>query len=420
MSEALQIIEIEPLVAQIKALVPLFEKSLKAEAQLKMVHDDLLERLEVWDGQPDEEIAECMEEATKILSLSKKAYESWNAQRAAVTEPLDELKKQLMVPEKRVAPDGKTDNYYTKIREALAKAENIKIARVKREEAKAQAEKEKAIAKVDLQTQIKKNLAQMVIDRVVYLEEWSQKEFNSATVENFDAVAAKYQAIKPSLKQELYDKCFNTVIANAKLSTEEVNAVKEELKQVETFAKWEEGIIQGAMPILNGWRARIDQLKQEKIAIAQADGDKKKQLEEAKAKRDAEALVESQKLAEAAKQQSDQAIAQDAELNKMEAQFQEQAVVQTLEATGPKKKILRFTDDKLMVKALATIIYHCFIHPKFPGAYKLDKSKKRVQEDGFDVYADQIDWWVKFFVSNCDAAIEGTKIEEVAKIIVRK
>jgi hypothetical protein len=420
MSEAIQIIEIEPLVAQIKALAPIFEKSLKAEAQLKEQHDYLQELLEEWDGQANEEITEALNNATVLLGHSKSAYEKWNALREAVTKPLDELKKQLMVPEKRVAPDGKTDNYYTKIRETLAKAENIKIARVKREEAKAEAEKEKAIAKVDLQTQIKKNLSQMVIDRVVFLEEWSQKHFDAATVDNFDEVAAKYQAIKPALKQDLYDKCFNTVIANAKLSTEEVNAVKNDLKQIEPFTKWEEAIIQGAMPVLNAWRARIDQLKQEKIAIAQADGDKKKQLEDAKAKRDAEALAESQKLAEAAKQQSDQAIAQDAELNKMEAQFQEQAVVQTLETTGPKKRILRFTDDKLMVKALATIMYHCFIHPKFPGAYRLDKNKKRVQEDGFDVYADQIDWWVKFFVANCDAVVEGTKIQQVAKVIIRK
>lgn len=420
MSSELQIIPLEPLVEQIRAFAPYLEKSLKAEEYLKAANAELNSLLEEWDGTPSEDIDQAVEEAMASLTLSKNAYDKWQAMREAITKPLDELKKQLMVPEKRVAYDGKTDNHYTAIKQTLARVENIKLARVKRQEQAAQLQKEKDIAKVDVQTQIKKNLAQMVIDRVVYLEEWSQKFFNDATVENFDEQAEKYQGMKPSLKPELWQKCYESVVASAKLSSDEVKAVKEALMEDESFEKYNEAIIQGSMPILNGWRARIDQLKQEKIALANAKGAEKTRLEEEKRKRDEEALQVQQQQAEEAKQQANTNIQQEAEMSKMESEFTQQAVVQSLEPTGPKKKILRFTDDKVIAKSLATVMYHCLLSPKFGGIYKKDKNKAIVMEDDMPAYVDQVDWWTKFFAANCDAAIPGTELKEVAKIIVKK
>ena len=358
-----------------------------------------------------------------LLVKVKGSYDRWSKYRKDITGPLDEIKEFLMQYEKRVAYDGKTANEYTRLRNLVQTFKQAELDKKRAEEALAAKKREKEDYKVQLETQVKKNLAEMVISRVVEVDDSSRKFFDATTVENFDEEARKYMGFKPILKQDRYDQCFQVAYDKSKLSEEEFGEwVNTHMKVIEAFDKWKDLVVEGITPILNDWRAKIPELKAEKVRISQVkDEAERKRMEDEAKKREQDESDRKKEEFKNLQAEANKQIDEEADINKMHNAFQQQAVTQELGHTGPVKYVLRFTDDKLIVKALANIIYHCFLSPKFQGIYKLDKQKQRVKnEQGELVYVDQIQWWLDFFMSHCDAKIPGTEVKEVAKVIVRK
>jgi hypothetical protein len=209
----------------------------------------------------------------------------------------------------------------------------------------------------------------------------------------------------------------------AKLSEAEFeDFITNHMKFIEDYEKWKELVIDGVTPVLNDWRAKIPDLKAEKLRIAAIKDEEQRKKSELESQKRAQEEADRKKAEfEKAKADANKQIEEEADMNRMHNAFQQQATTQELGHVGPVKYVLRFTDDKQVGKPLFNVMYHCFLSPKFPGIYKLDKSKNPVvNEQGQKVYIDAIQYWMDFFVANCDAQVPGTEVKEVAKVIVRK
>lgn len=405
------LIQIEPLVQQITTFL----------TEVSSPEGKITKAVAYMRGIDKVENEDDVEYANEVLGKVKTIYDHYAEKRMAITSQTDELKKNLMSFEKLVSPDGKTDNEYTRVRNLIQSYKQAELERVRAEEEKARRQRERDDMKVRLQAQWKKNLVDMTLSRVVEVDEGAAKHFAAATVENFDELAKKFKGFKPLLKPERFQQCFVEPFESGKITPEEFEAWKKEFQVTETYEHWSALVIDGITPVLNQWNARIPELKAEKIRIAQAQGEERERLE--KEARDREAAEKTRKDTEFAKlkQQAQDDIQLETDQGLMHNAFKEQGVNQQIDSIGPLAKELRFTDTTQVPKALANIIYHCFLNPKFPGIYKLDKSKKPVvDESGVKQYTDQIDWWLRFFMANCDAAIPGTEVKEKAKVIVKR
>lgn len=404
-----QLIKIEPLIQQIQAFVP------EADTKTQKAVDVMAEVVEINDLE-DREYAE------ELLGRVKASYDKFSALRKSITEPIDKLKEELMVFEKRVSYDGKQDNHYTRIRKLIQGFDQAELNRKRKIEEEAEKRRKVEDSKIDIERQCKKNLAQMLIDRVVDTDEGSKKYFDAATLEDFDAKADQFRRFKPVLKQEIYNKCFEVLFDMSLFTQEDFTNHINSVKTIEPYEKWRDAVIESIAPVLNDWMAKIPDLKQEKIALANAkDEEARQKLQEEQNRKSEEEQnrksLEIQKLKDNANQQIDD----QAEIDKTHNAFQQQGSVQDAGPKGPVKKVLVFTDDQMVPKALANIMYHCFLSPKFPGIYKLDKAKKPVENEfGDKELNEHISWFVEFFLKNCNAVVAGTKIKEQAKVIIRK
>ena len=168
----------------------------------------------------------------------------------------------------------------------------------------------------------------------------------------------------------------------------------------EPFEKWQEEIIKSATPIVNAWRAKIPQLKEDLIKLKNAkDDDERKRLaaeQQAKAEEEAKrrnSEIQEQHLS------TGMAIDSRAELDKLSNSFVEQAANQQMGSTGPTELVLKFVDPKLTPKALTTIIIQCLASPKFPGVQKRDKKTEKLVFDphGNPEYIPAVQCRIDFF-----------------------
>jgi hypothetical protein len=320
-----------------------------------------------------------------------------------------------------IAPfDYKSDknNEYNRLRGLLVAFKQKELDKKKAVEVAAAKKKEQDNKLVDLKTSILKALNNMVTEKIRKAESGSADYFAATKLDTFDKRAEDYMKWKPKLSQEDWEACF-IVPTEARVEADWIN----ELMQAEPFDKWNELVISGATPIINAWRAKIPELKQQLIELKKVDDDKeaREKLElEQKRKAQAEALRRQQSIDDNAKK-AFQEIDTKAGLDKMENSFVEQATVQQVSDAGPVKLALKFDDPKKALKAFTTILYHCFSHPDFKGIIKTDaKGIQKVDEEGNPIYIDQIQFFVNFFLQKCDADIEGTTVYEKAKIIIKK
>lgn len=397
--------------------------SAKAVARLKQQYDAIVAKTNEYDGSDSPEIDQLVADVSETLSAAKNAYDLWNKWRVELTAPMDEFKKQAMEYEKAVAYDGKTDNYYTKIRQEIVKIENKKIAKKRVDEETARKKKELENYKVDLTTNVKRNFANLLITRITEVNKGSKDYFDASTLETFDERAETFKAMKPKLKQEHYDSCLLPVKNDTKLTSEEKKELLEKIVVEETYDKWNLAVSEAILPTINEWRAKIPMLKQQLVDLANAKSEEdRKKLEAEQAQKAAD--EQARKDAEIAQQTQAAQLQIDtqAQMDKMNNEFVEQATVQSLTDTAPVKYQYVLKDPKLMVKGLMNAIYHTLSSPKFKGIYKMDKSGKKVIDPatGQPTLIPEIDYWFKFAAENCDVELEGMELVEIAKVTIKK
>lgn len=408
MSENLPEIKIESIVELAKEYLPKMESgSAKAVAAMQKI-----------TAIADEEDYESV---NNLLVRVRDAYAKINAYRTEITGPLDQLKKKFMEYEKPLS-DKETSSEYNRLRALMTSYRNAEIEKKKKLEADAAKKKERENHLVDIGTAVLTKLNDLVLFKTKNADTASDAYFKKSTLEDWDKRAEVYCKMKPTLKPEEYNACFEVTRRFDLWNEEEWVDIINTIKKVETIEKWNVEVVAAATPVLNEWKAKIPELKENLIKLKNAsDESERKRLadeQEAKAREDKERRdkeLEQQHLDKGAD------ISAQASLEKLNNEFVQQATVQQAGDTGPVKYVMKFTDPKKTVKALSTIIYHCMAHKDFPGIVKRD-AKKKIVLDAQDrpEYIEPVQWWVKFFMDNCDADIDGTEVYEVAKLIIRK
>lgn len=368
-------------------------------------------------GSVDDE--EEREDAAEIIVIVRDAYNKMLPMRKELTGPLDELKKKLMEYERPLMDEKGSD--YTKLRGLIAAYDQKKIDEKKRIEEAAAKKKLRENHLVDIGAACLTNLNNLVLAKTKSADTQSDAYFKKATLENFDKHAEVYRQMKPNLKIEEYAKCFEVPYNKDLFTISEFADIITSIKQVETYEKWNEEVVKFATPVVNAWRAKIPELKENLIKLKNAaDETERARLQaeqQKKADEDAARLregIEQQHNAQAAQ------ITDRAELSKLNNSFVEQATTYDAGDIGPTKLVLKFVDKKTSYKALSTIIYQCMSHPKFPGFEKKVKGEIVKDAQGNPEYIEGVQFWIDFFLKNCDADIPDTRVFEVAKTIIRK
>lgn len=406
-------VEIAPLVPKIQESYP---KMLKARDRCL---EAIQEQLSIVPETPEDK-EEWIENANGILVATRNTHEAIYKLRTEITVITDKLKEFLMEPEKAIDQTGK-DNLAAQLRGLVGKLQQEELKRKQDIEAEAARKKARDDYRVEIETQMRKALKDMVISNTVATDEWATKFWADTTLENFEARRKTFLGVIPKMKKETYDKCFVVLIDKSKITDEELTASITHLQETETFDKWNALTIDGITPILNDWRAKIDEIKRQKTELAEANETEKLRLSLEQKRKDDEDALRKKKEFEQLQKNSDQALQTELEVNKMSNAFVEQVTVQGMGAKGPLKKTLKFTDPALTMKALANIIYHVMAHPEFKGIQKRNaKGELVVDDQNRPEYIDEVQKWINFFLSKCDAKIEGTKVYEDTKVIVRQ
>lgn len=350
-----------------------------------------------------------LEGVESLIVDTREAYKKMVTLRKEMTAPLDAIKDRLMEYERPLSDDKGSE--YTRVRGLVGAYNQKKIDDKKRIEADAAKKKLRENHLVDVGTAILQKLNDLLLTKTKEAESKSKAYFDATKLEEFDARAEQYRKMKPSLKVEDYAACFTVPYNNSLLSVDDYTTLVAELKKEESYEKWNEEVVKTSTPIVNAWRAKIPELKENLIKLKNAASDAERDRLAAEQKRKAEeeetrrrAELEQQNLAKSMELQSQ------ANLSKLENSFVEQATVQQSGDTGPVKLVLKFTDEMKILKPLTEIIYHCLASPKFEGIHKKDKSG----------YIPAVQFWIDFFLKNCDADIAGTTVTEEAKVIIRK
>ncbi len=420
-------VPIEPIVALIQEKVPRMKKARDgAVAAMTEFHNRFNELFLKYQQDP-EGLKDTMDgmvaEANTLLVKIKATYDGVYGMRKSISDTTDKIKEFLMEYEKPLSYDAKADTLYNHIRTTIQKFKQTELDIKKKAEEAAAKKREIENYKVDLVTAMKKNLLDMLAEKVERANTNTRGYFEKKTLEEFDEAARVFAGMKVKVKQEDYEKCFAVFYDNTKITPDVYAKLINQTRLEESYDKWNEKIIVAVTPILNEWRAKIPEIKRQKTELAKANDDERVQLEAENA-RQAAAEDERRKMEASRIQQAEtNAIDQQAEVNRMSNNFVEQASNQELADTGPSKKVLKFSNKKEeQGQAFLSICYHVMMSNKFPGLFKLNKDGSFILDKNDEKqYASMIEPWIKFFEMNCkDRVVEGASWVEEAKVIIRK
>lgn len=416
--------------------VPAIIPAQELKEKLPVLLENNLPKLIKWHTKADaalDEIVSCdsedeYEEHIATLAAVRDVYKAVNEKRTEITEVTDKLKNILMEYERPFNPAADKSKYNEK-RKIVEAFKQREFDRIQKEKEAAAKKKEAENLKIDIKARIQQALADNVSSTAKAADEYAKTFFAALTVDNFDANAEQFKRQKPKLKKETYEKCFecpNDLLEKAKqyLAAGEFTTLTQELQQEETYDKWNAEIEKICAPILNEWRAKIPDLKKDLIELAELQKKNAEAAAELKRKQQEESDRQAKERQEQRDKQAEEQkakIQEDASLGKMANEFVAQNAVQNMTDEGKTKLVLKFTKPETTPKALMEILYNCLSHPDFPGIQKRDVKKKLMVDDkGRPVYIDAIQWWIDFFLDNCNTAITGTEITKDAKITVRK
>jgi hypothetical protein len=394
----------ETAIKNLPVMIESTEKALTAMAAITEINSD-----------------EQQEAATLLLSRVKQTYEKVTGLRKEITDPYDEFKKTIMNIENELDVKRGRDNEYNRIKNDIEAYTQRKLDLRKKEEEKLEAQKLIANKLIEFKTAIIKNIEVGPINQLGKADNILSSFFESITLDNYDQMVEALKAKEPSLKQEDYDSWFNVNMDMSGVDQEKIDEVKQQIAKEYDFDTVNRKYVASARKTVAQWLGKLPEQKERLTAIAQAKGEEAKQLQaqlEAKQKIEKELAAKKLEEEKAAAESSIDAEATDA---KLEEEFKKQGGEQKLEEVKGQRKFVARLSQENWLKPLATVIYHCAIHKKFPGVYAKDSSGV-VKKDakGREQYITAIDYWLKFFAKNCDASIEGIKLEEDITVQVRK
>lgn len=413
-----------PAVQEMKKLPELLATNIPLLEKRKGKAIDLLDSL---TKPTDDEEAE---QFIANLAAVRAVYDANSEMRKVMTAITDAFKDVVMDYERDLNPDAKAKSKYNEKKKLLEEYQQEKMNRIRKEQADQLKKKDLENLKVDLRTSILNLLEDTTVDVKTKLDDYARDFFSKLTLAEFDEKSEKFKRAKPKLSMPTYEACFATpsALADKVKTLFAEGAYQEFIKEVqvqEPYDKWNDRAQQEVAPVMNEWYAKIPTLKAECTARANAADDAtRKALDEARTKRDEEELALRNKNMNFALNQKKAEISENAELSKVGNELQAQAVAQNLGDVGRAKLVLKFSDVANAPKALIEIMYHCMRNPEFsvqyPGFQKRDQKKKLMFDDkNRPVYIDAVQFWIDYFMKECDAEISGTTVSEDAKVTIR-
>lgn len=395
---------------KIKSVPALIEANLPTIIQGSTLADEAMQK--IVSVETDEEI----EAANNLLVRVRATFTKIEGLRKGITKPLDDITDALMVYEKKISTDPKVQNNYNRIRLMIGAAQQRKLDAQRSAEAEAARVKQAEIWKSEYKQLVQNRFSKLMGELSAGIHKYATEHFNTATLELWDAAVSNFVKINPKLKENVYNECF---IIPSNLDKPEVVYYREVLKQELTYESQNAEYQKIALPIMADWKAKIPDLKIEKTKIEQAGAEEKVRLEQEKKEREERENKQRQDDLDRMEREKNESAEQEKKMNVMQASFVEQAVTQQIEDAGPVNKVMKFTDPKLVPKALSEIIYHCFLKG-YPIQKRNAKKELMFDEKGRPIYVDEVQKWINFFQKKCDAKIEGTEVFDDSKVIIRK
>lgn len=357
-----------------------------------------------------------------ILTRVKDTCDIVKPKRMEFTRMIDEIKSFMMEFERPMDYTSKANNLYNEKRGGQEKYMQKKLEAKKEQEREAAHRRAVEDHKVDIATAIKNKLAAMLTEKERALDAWVLAFFKDATGTTFADFEKRFRGINPILQTKTYEICFDVVFNPSLLAPSEFDALVASLKEQEPYDKWNGEFLSRIMPIWNAWLAKLPQIKADIIAKESAASEEdRKRIEEEQLKKQEEEQRQRQAEIDRKAQEEAKRLEQEAEVNKMRNSFQEQGANQELENVAT-KKVLTFLKPQ-QASALTLILYAVFTHEKFPGIQKKDKNGPVFDDNGRPVYIPAVQWWVDFYLKNCDfekLKIPDTLVDDVAKVTVRR
>lgn len=402
------------------------QKSLEYIPKLKRANEVSVQSMTEWLAGGELQDEQERDDLNTYLVEIRERGQKMKAMRMQLTKPLDDAVSTLIALEKPLTDDK--GSLYSQLRALITKFDQDKLEKKQRIEREAQERKAKDNARIEIKAQIIKNLTGYATAKAKNAETWSKTYFETSTLENWDQRADEYKKMKPNMKREDYDNMFMINYADklqaAKFTENgERNTWLDELKKVETYEKWNKEVFDACAPVLNEWRAKIPDMKADRIRInnIKDENDRQQALADQRAKDEAETQRRNSEIEQQAVSKSLQ-VDSNAQLDLLENAFTEQATVQGTDDVGPTKLVLKFDDIPRAYQPFVTIIYHVMAAKKFEGIQKRHPKLGTpvVDEKGQAEYIPAVQWWIDQFLKLTNADVPGTTVKQVAKTIVRK
>lgn len=336
--------------------------------------------------------------ANNYLAKCNVTLEKVKGSRLASTKILDDAKAWAMEPEKELAAEM----------ERIKKLRNDRARKIK-EEADRQAQEielQKAydIHRGQVKAKMKESLELGIANKLKDLENALAKLFNECTLDKVSALGPYLDRVKPSLKEEFFDKLLDVPFDQNIMSVDQFADTKAKGKIHFDFTKTNAAYIEMATKTLNAWREKIPAKKTELERIAKATGEEAAKLKE-RADRE-RANEEARRKEEQARQDREikERAEEEARKSELTANFESQVKTQelTLDQEGTRKtKVFRLDPavEADMVKLSSTIgklILHVMLAKEETGGiFKRTKSGDiKLDEDGNPEYVEGVQYWL--------------------------
>lgn len=368
------------------------------------------------------------ESAKKVLSKASATYTKIEKMRKETTSKLDEIKKDMMQPEKKISTlANDKDSIFWKAKSHLNVYANKKLAE--------QQAKEKEALRVQYETE---ELARLkgefemifhnnIIDYVSTMESNISKYFNSLKLEGWSESIKRF-SLKPALKIETFESWFNVPFDNKKLTQEVYDDMVSNVRSIYTYEVINNIYVEQAQPKVDEYKKKLPARKKELTALAELEKTNAEAAAKQKIEMEATAAAQQKAISDTAdKEKAEKSFEVDRNQKaaNLGAQFETLKVTQNQEDIAGRKKNVAVVncEPTHIVEVFAKVLYICFTNPEFKGYLKRDKKTGEIlpsDENGIPQYEDWAKTLLTFYAENSDVKIDGVDIKQIISTSVRK
>ena len=362
--------------------------------------------------------------ANRLLVKCNTTLEQVKGSRLLSTKILDDAKAWAMEPEKELIAEM----------ERIKKLRNDRAKRLK--EKADQEAREIELQKVydthrgQVKARMKESLELGIASKLKDLENALAKLFNECTLEKVDGLGSYLDRVKPSLREDFFDKLLTVDFDQRIMSVDQFQDTKDKGKAHFNFEKTNAVYVETATKTIASWRERIPAKKSELERIAKASGEEAARLKE---------KAERARLSEETKRKEEQALQEqrikeqaedDARKAALEAEFESQVKTQEIAEQEGTRKTKSFRLDAAvevdMVKLSSTIgklVLHVMLAKEETGGiFKRTKAGEiKLDSDGQPEYVEGVQYWLDQmkkikYTDMIPGIISTEKISTVAKV----